>query len=59
MEARGLRGDCKGGYSTIGMLNAKDEKLFESFYGDFCSRFSPKDVVRIEYRRKTLYERED
>lgn len=59
MEARGLRGDCKGGYCTIGMLNAKDEKLFESFYGDFCSRFSPKDVVRIEYRRKTLYQRED
>lgn len=59
MEARGLIGDCKGGYCTIGMLNAKDEKTFFSFYGEFCYRFSPKDIVRIEYRRKTLYERED
>lgn len=57
MDADELRKDCGSGYVVYGLESGKYAE-FKALFGSFCNSFSPKEIVRITYRKKVLYERQ-
>jgi len=55
-EADQLRSDCGTHYSIWNIAGA-DRRAFEKLFGRHES-FAPEEIIRIEYGRKALYERE-
>lgn len=55
-EAREFRSDCVSHYSDWNIV-AADRREFERLFGR-SSHYGPADIVRIEYARSVLYEKE-
>jgi len=54
-EAREFRSDCTSSYSNWNIV-AADRKEFERLFGH--DHYRPEDIVRIEYARSVLYEKD-
>ena len=55
-DPRELRSDCTSHYSSWNIV-AADRREFENLFGR-SSHYEPEDIIRIEYARSVLYEKE-